>query len=193
MKSNTSAAAAIAAVGLCFFLFSGPAQAALLTWKLQDATFVDPNAHVTLTGTGAFSYDAATHSIVSWDITVAGDATSGVDFHFAPGTTVCGGAPCTASASRSAGSDPGTDLFEFLLASVPDQSASLSLLTPTLTDSGGTKPLLNGVGPEFFCCGVTQISADVATGSVSAVPETGSATWLALGLVGLMSIRRLMK
>jgi len=189
MKLNT--ATAIAAASLYVFLFSVPGHAALLTWKLQDATFVDSLAGVTVTGTGTFGYDANTHNIANWDIVVRGDATSGVDFHFAPTTRDCGGSPCTATASRSAGPDPGTDLFSFVLNSVPDQSASLSLITQTLTDQGGGKPLLNGVGPELFCCGVNQVSADVTAGSIVAVPEPVSMVWLVVGLLMLAPLRRL--
>lgn len=193
MRLNKSRVAAIAAAGLCLSLFSIPGHATLLTWALQNATFVDPSIAVTVTGTGTFSYDSDTHAITDWDIVVKGDDPSGVDFHFAPTTTDCGGSPCVASASRSAGTDPGTDLFSFLLGSVPDHSATLSLLTRTLTNGGGTAALLDGAFPEFFCCGATQVSADVASGSITAVPEPASAAWLGLGLLGLISVRRLIK
>ena len=189
MTLNT--ARVIAAAGLCFSLLSASGHAAVLTWQLQDATFVDPSAGVTVVGTGTFSYDADTHQIADWNIVVQGDALSGVNFHFAPTTVMCGSAPCTATASWSVGPQPGTDEFSFFLNSVPDQSASLSLITETLTGSGGTKPLLGGVGPEFFCCGIVQVAADVTGGSVAAVPEPAIAAWLALGMIGWISLRRL--
>jgi len=191
MRLNAITSAGVAAAGICVSLFSAPGHAALLTWKLQDATFSDPIAAVAVTGTGTFTYDAGTHTISDWDIVVKGDTTSGVEFHFAPTTSDCGGSPCTALASRTAGPDPGTDLFSFFLNSVPDQSASLSLITPMLTDSGGTAPLLNRVGPEFFCCGVNQVSADVIAGAVAAVPEPASTLWVSFGVLALISLRRL--
>jgi hypothetical protein len=190
MRFITTSTARIAAAGLCFALFSASGQAALLTWELQNATFADPGAAVALTGTGTFTYDPDTHTIGTWDIVVKGDALSGVDFHFSPTTTDCGGSPCTPLASRSPGPTAGTDLFSFLLNSVPDQSASLSLITQTLTDSGGTKPLIDGTGPEFLCCGIALISADVTSGSIAAVPEPASLAWVGLGLIGWIATRR---
>ena len=188
MRLITTLAVRIAGAGLCVALFSAPSQGALLTWELQGATFEDPGAAVTVTGTGTFSYDPDTRTIANWDIVVKGDSLSGVDFHFSPTTTECGSAPCTPLASRSPGPTAATDLFNFVLNSIPDQSASLSLITQTLTDNGGTKPLINGPGPEFLCCGIAQVSADVTAGSIATVPEPASVAWVTLGLIGLISL-----
>jgi hypothetical protein len=125
------------------FAVSVPCHAALLTWTLHDVTLqeadnsVDPGHR--FSASGSFVYDAQTRLVTNWNILVDSEST-----RFAPDVP-CSLPGCTNTAERFPGPDPGTDefLFEHLDASAGG-SPDFTLITPLLTDSGGTKPVIGG-------------------------------------------------
>jgi hypothetical protein len=161
---------------VCVFLLpaaSAPSYGALVKWTLTDVTLHGvqglpgpPQSSWSGTATGSFSYDAQSQTIEDWDLAIPE-----IGLIFTP-------ALFDASASRTPGPP---DSFTF-----NNATGFLTLVTPPLTDAGGTKQL---VGGHFFNAEVS-VDADVTGGSLTgtAVPEPTSTACMAFGIAALFSI-----
>jgi len=139
------------------------AGAAILTWTLQDVTFVDGG-----TASGSFVYDTASHATSDWDITTtAGTTLAG--FHYQP-----------------SGGLVQIDVFStntLLFAASPSFSSYLYLhFAGPLTAAGGTVALLTVRSPQGSLEAGPPVGRAVQSGSVSAVvPEPGVWALMILG------------
>ena len=81
MSLNKRVAPIIAIIGACLcYAASVPSQAVVLTWTLQDLVLREFKPVGTpdtfFTATGSFAYDAQTHLVTDWDITLVDPNTS---------------------------------------------------------------------------------------------------------------------
>lgn len=139
------------------------ASAAVLTWTLQDVTFVDG-----ATATGWFSYDTDIKKALNWDITTAPGAV-------APGTNY---QPSTGNAGSELYGLHDNIMFR------PSVGGYLYLhFVGPLTAAGGTVNLLTVSSPEGSIEAFTPgVSRAVRSGSaVAVVPEPGTWALMILG------------
>lgn len=154
---------------------SGLTQAAPITWTLSGVTFVDLS-----TASGSFSYDAATQTYVSWNIT-----TTPTVNRFLNGNTSLLGATYTTNSLTNASTSYFQNPSSFGVKNLAGNSFGLNFSQP-LTAAGGSVALLSfAKGFEF--AGFN--SRSVTAGSVFAAapvpePETYALMVAGLGVLG---------
>jgi len=161
---------------VCAFLLAAasiPSQGALVKWALTDVTLrglPSNNDNRTYTAVGSFLYDAQSQTVEDWGIVTKED-TNPQTFIFTPALQ-------NASASRTPGPP---DSFTFTNA-----SGFLTLVTPPLTDAGGTQQLVGGHLFGAFDFADADVTGGSLTGTV--VPEPTSTACMAFGIAALFSI-----
>ena len=151
---------------------SAPSYGALVEWTLTDVTLEGvqippgvPSFPFSGTATGSFSYDAQTQTIGDWEISI-----SSLGLTLDP---------------RRASRTPGPpDSFTFT-----DALNSITLVTPPLTDAGGTRQLVGGQfrsAQLFIFAGNGEVTGGSLTATI--VPEPTSTACIAFGIAALFSI-----
>jgi len=160
-------------------LFSGAAQAIPVTWTLQDVVFDDGGS-----ASGFFIYDADLDLYSSVNITTTSGSDLSGESYLYPKGVFAGPFSLVATAQD-----------------VPDLTgvASIALFynPGVLTNSGGTRSLVEGSSRESFCAdpdcniGVGEPnSRDIIAGSISAVPVPAAVWLFGSALAGLGWLRR---
>jgi len=162
-----------------FSAVPGFSHAALVTWLLEGVMLRETESSFdpgnVFSAKGSFVYDAQSHAVVDWDITT-------IEHHFAPGTP-CLAVTCTNTANRFPGPFAGTDDLIFAQNGISAGTTPvLGLVTPELTDAGGTKVLVTGAG-GYARGSAGAIFSEVIAGSLVAVPEPAVSTYLLGALV----------
>lgn len=157
--------------GLVLMAASLSAQAAPITWTLDNVTFTDGG-----TATGSFTIDAAAKTWSAFDIVTAGPALSG--FNYNPtnsGLYFNGFGPNSFTIMPGDGHRYIT--FSFLEA---------------LNETGNTRVILTDSSWECMNCSPWRYMSGSVTSLAADVPEPGTVAMFlpALGLVGWMSRRR---
>ena len=167
-------------------LGSSPAAAIPLIWTLQNVTFSDGGI-----ATGDLTFDAASGSVLDWNISISGgDASTFPMFTYAPLTVGDVGI-------FSAGPGLSFQFFvdPFAVGGTPT-SRLLSLTTDgPLTDSGGTVSLITQADtPDGFFESVECYNCNpyrlIVNGTLNAVPLPASIWFFGSGLLSLIGISR---
>jgi hypothetical protein len=171
-------------------LHCGTAQAAQLTWTLQDARFRDGTFAV-----GTFTFDFVTNTVSNFDITVSQGAGPFTSFHYTPATAIVDRSSRTFfSLLTNQPLDPGTlgNFRHFDLGfGAFDPSIPCACSIP-LSETGGTIPIFVVAGSrEQFGNDLGNGIRWIDAGTVSApspVPEPNSALFILIGLASLGAV-----
>jgi len=146
-----------------------PAQAAPITYQLQNVSFDDGTG-----ATGSFTYDADTRSTSAWNITVADGTLSAFNY--------------------SSGNVLSNTFYNNSLLFYPSGGGRYLNFTfdNALTNAGGTYALLgNRASYECDNCGTVRFINGGSVSSLSAeVPEPATALLMLPAALGLMAARR---
>lgn len=159
-------------------LGSHSAQAAPVTWTLDDVIFYDGG-----TASGNFTFDAATNTYTAWSITTTATTNAAAD-----GGYPLNGATYTTNNLTGASSSSYLNPYGVTVKTGGGADSLSLVFNSVLTGAGGTIKIKTG--SEYAGFGFESRSLE--SGSVSAVPLPGALPMFAagLGMLGLVRGRR---